>query len=277
MPTMDKTTYLSPDDYERAIGVLRSFTKMALLWLVAKGPDNLKHHIITNFIARGAVCLDSIHLLWTAGNYQDCWVLHRALVDRLIHIKDLIDQDQFEEFERWSFQRQYQSSDAALSDPMITAKLGPETLAAAKLLLSERRSRFHQEPKSTWRRPKAEDVAKRINSPFIYSIGYDPASAEVHPMADDGKEEFHKLFGLELESYGDDRIPLQNSLVMQFLLVRYGISGCDVQWRDFVSDFLDLWFSFLETGSLEKLVQAQQVLTFDTSISWCEPSSEHDS
>ena len=277
MTSIDKTTYLSPDDYAWAINILRTFTKMALLWLSAKSADNLKHQIIMNFIARGAVCLDSIHLLWTAGNHQDCWVLHRALVDRLIHLKDLIDQDQFEEFERWSFQRQYQSSDVALSDPMLTAKLKPEILAAAKQLHSEQRSRFRQEPKSTWRRPKAEDVAKSINLPFIHRIGYEPASAEVHPMADDGKEELHKLFGLPLESYGDDRLPLHNSLVMQFLLVQYGISGCDVLWRDFVSDFLDQWFSFLETGSSEQLAQAQQVFAIDTGISWCEPSSEEDS
>ena len=256
MPSIDKTTYLSPDDYARAINVLRIFTKRAFLWLSEKSADNLKHQIIINFIARGVVCLDSIHLLWTAGDYQDCWVLHRALVDRLIHIRDLIDHDQFEEFERWSFQRQYQSADVALSDPMITAKLRPEMLEAAKQLHSEQRSRFQQEPKSNWRRSKAEDVAKRINLPIIYRIGYDPASAEVHPMADDGKEEFHELLGLPLESCGDNRVILHNSLVMQFLLVRYGIGGCDVLWRSFISDFLENYFPFSRPALMRNWLNA---------------------
>ena len=114
MSSIDKTTYLSPDDYARAIEVLRNFTVNALLGLAEKSSDNLKNQIIMNFIARGTVCLDSIHLLWKAGNYQDCWVLRRALVDRVVHLKDLIDRDEFAEFERWSFQKQYQSADAAL-------------------------------------------------------------------------------------------------------------------------------------------------------------------
>ena len=274
MVSIDKTTYLSPDDYARAIEVLRNFSVNALLWLAEKSSDNLKNQIIMNFIARGTVCLDSIHILWTAGNYQDCWVLHRALVDRLIHLKTLIDHDEFEKFERWSFQKQYQSADATFSDPSIIEKLTPEALAEAKRLHNERRSRFRQEPKSDWRRPDAKESAKRMNLPDLYSLGYDPASGEVHPMADDGKEEFHDLLGIPLQTSGDNRTVLHNSLVIQFLLVQYGINGCDVLWRSFVYDSLENWFCFLETGSYDQLAQCVTAFELDSNISWCEPNSE---
>ena len=105
MQNIDKVTRLSPDDYEKAVETLKAFTKIALTWLLEKSQDDSKHQIIANFIARGEVCLDSIHILWKSDNYQDCWVLHRALVDRLIHLKTLIDHDEFEKFERWSFQK----------------------------------------------------------------------------------------------------------------------------------------------------------------------------
>ena len=278
MQNIDKTTKLSPEDYENAIAALKAFTTIALAWMLEKSPDDVKHQIIANFIARGSVCLDSIHMLWKSGNYQDCWILHRGLVDRLIHLRSLIDHDEFEEFERWSFQRQYQSTNAALSDQSITGKMTPEALTEAKRQQNERRPRFRQEPKSNWRRPDAKEAAKNMNLQAIYSLGYNPASGEVHPMADDGKEELHDLLGIPLETYGDNRTVMHNSTVTQFLIVQYGIGGCELLWREFVSDYLEHWFSFMEHGSKEELAKALRVLALgkDPNISWCEPHLDGD-
>lgn len=273
---IDKTTKLSAEDYENAIATLKAFTKIALTWMFRKSRDDVKHQIIANFIARGSVCLDSIHILWKSGNYQDCWILHRALVDRLIHLRSLIDHDEFEEFERWSFQRQYQSAEAALSDQSIVGKMTPEALTEAKRQQNERRHRISQEPKSNWRRPDAKEAAKNMNLSAIYSLGYNPASGEVHPMADDGKEEFHDLLGIPLETYGDDRTVLHNSIVTQFLVVHYGMSGCDLLWRGFVSDFMEHWLSFVENVSKEELAGALLLLGKDQDVSWCEPRSDGD-
>lgn len=275
MQNIDKTTRLSPEDYEYAISTLKAFTTMALTWILEKSQDDVKHQIITNFIARSLVCLDSIHILWQSGNHQDCWILHRGLVDRLILLRRLIDHNEFEEFERWSFQKQYQSADAALSDQLIVTKLTPEALAEAKRQHTERRTRFLQEPKSNWQRPYAKEAAKSVNLLFVYKLGYDPASGEVHPMADDGKEELHSLLGIPLQTYGDDRTVLHNSLVTQFMIVQYGIGGCDLLWHGFVSDFLEHWLSFIEQGSKCELAEVARILTLgkDPNVSWCEPRS----
>ena len=273
MPSINGMGYLSPHEYNQAIHTLREFTKSALLWLSNKSSGNLRDEIIGNFIARGAICLDSINRLWHAGSYQDCWILHRALVDRVLHLRKLIDNDEFAEFELWSFQRQYQSADAAFSDPTIIGKLQPEMIEKAKELHRERRSRFQQEPKSNWQRPNAKDMAKQIKLPILHRFGYDFASSEVHPMADDGKEEFAALLGLPSVSYGDGRVVLHNSLLMQYLLVQYGLGACTVFWRRFVSDFLEQWFCFIESGSHEWLLKAQRVFQVGSDISWCEPQN----
>ena len=273
MQRIDTIENLSPDDYEKAIRTLKAFTVIALRWLFEQSPGDTKHAIIMNFIARGIVCLDSIHTLWKSGSYQDCWILHRALVDRLIHLHRLIQHEEFEEFERWSFQEQWQTADVTFSDPSLTEKVRPEALAEAKKLHTERRSRIRQEPKSSWRRPNAKKVAKAMNLPFVYSLGYDAASAEVHPMADDGKEELHALLGIPLPSYGDSRTILHNSILMQYLLVQHGMRGCDVLWRGFVSDFLGHWFAFLEHGTQGELIQAMSVIGKGANVSWCEPQT----
>ena len=97
-------------------------------------------------------------------------------------------------------------------------------------------------------------------------------------MADDGKEELHDLLGIPLETYGDNRTVLHNSMVTQFLIVQYGIGGCDLLWRGFVSDFLEHWFSFIEQGSKEELSKVLRVLALgkDPNISWCEPRLDVD-
>ena len=138
MRAIDNTRYLTVDEYDQAIETMKGFSTLAISWARTENEGNLRTEIIGNFIARGTVLLDSIRTLWGVGNYQDCWILHRALIDRVIHILDLIDQDAFEEFERWSFQRRYQMTDVALSDPTITVKLTGHALEEAKEIHSER-------------------------------------------------------------------------------------------------------------------------------------------
>ena len=273
MRTIDNARYLTADEYDQAIKTMKGFSTLAISWARTENEGNLRTEIIGNFIARGTVLLDSVRTLWAVGNYQDCWILHRALIDRVIHILDLIDQDAFEEFERWSFQRRYQMTDVALSDPTITVKLTESALKEAKAIHSERGKRFRAEPPSGWKRPRAKEVAKRRNLPILDRIGYDVASTSVHPMADDGKHEFHALLKIPTEQYGDPRTVLHNSLVVQYLLVERGISGCDLLWRNLVNDFLTNWLSFVETSNIENLQACIRILTLaacDPDLPWCE-------
>ena len=271
MHGIDTSLYLSVDKYVSAVNALKVFNVAALSWLARKTNDDLKDQIIGNFIARGTVCLDSIYRLWEIGSYQDCIVLQRTLVDRMLLLRHLIDQGEFDEFERWSFQRQYQSAHNSLSSPGIKAKILPEWLKKAVTLQAERRARFNKELKSTWHRPDPKEIAKRTNLTLVYQLGYDYPSTEVHPMADDGKEDFARLVGLPLESYGDELTVLRNSLVTQLYLSNSGFVACAVLWRSFVSDFFDQMMSLLESGSNEYLITFQKAMNLPTDTSWCEP------
>ena len=44
-----------------------------------------------------------------------------------------------------------------------------------------------------WQRPKAEEVAKQLNMRFLYRFGYDFGSTHVHPMANDGQQDFFTI------------------------------------------------------------------------------------
>ena len=273
MQSIDNVPHRTVAEYTQAAETMKAFSTMAVLWAKTANEGDLRTEIIGNFIARGTVLLDSIRLLWETGNYNDCWILHRALIDRVIHILDLIDQDAFEEFERWSFQRMYRMTDVALSDQTIVAKFTPAALKQTKDMHADRGRRYREEPPSKWKRPQAKEVAKRMNLPVLDRIGYEPASASVHPMAEDGQAEFATIMGMPTEPIGDNRTVLRNSLVVQFLLVERGIIGCNLLWCSFVSDFLEHWFSFIETGNAKAMQSCLRILTLaanDPELSWCE-------
>ena len=268
---LDNTHYLPPEEYARAIPILRDFTTRALSWLSQTTPGSLKDQTIGQFIARGTVCLDSIWLIWREGNYEDCWVLHRALVDRLLHLMHLADNSEFSEFETWSFQRQYRLRSRILGDPALSAKLAPEGLAKARQIQREQQPRFQREPKSKWRHPRAQDVAERADLDFLYTIGYSAPSMEVHPMADDGAEAFARLMGHRQASHVDEIGVLRNSVATQVVLFQHGRAASSVLWRPFVEKFCDDVGAWLSSGSQEYVLTHQKSLALDPSMPWCEP------
>ena len=189
----------------------------------------------------------------------------------MLLLRHLVDQAEFAEFERWSFQRQFQSAQDSLSAPEIRAKLQPRWLKEATSKQAERRTRIDQEPKSCWRRTRPKEIANRTKLSHIYQIGYHYPSTEVHPMADDGKEDLAKLLGLPSKSFGDESVVIHNSLVTQIYLSNCGLGACDVLWRAFVSDFFDQILSFLESGDNGYESTYRKAMNLPPHFSWCEP------
>ena len=57
-----------------------------LLFSFAKHECDTKNRILRNFIARTDVMLKGIFSLWEAGDVQDCWIIHRCLLERLFQL-----------------------------------------------------------------------------------------------------------------------------------------------------------------------------------------------
>jgi hypothetical protein len=271
MSTIGNMHFLSVKDYAQAVEVLHKYTAIILLSF-AKHSSLLKESIIKNFIARGMTCLESILHLYQLNNLQDCWTLHRSLLDRLFHLRALQDETAFETFEKWSFVQRFEAKNRAFSDPSVKQKLGPELLGFAEDE-KKRYARLKQE-QICWSRPKAEKVAKKMDLPFLYKYGYDYGSTHVHPMADDGEEDFQKLVGLSLGPQFGQEVVLHNSLLVQVLLVQEGLNVSDLHWRAVIYDFLDQCRLLLENGSDEYLTTFAKIANQDSDFEWCTfPSS----
>ncbi len=151
--------------------------------------------IARNFIARADTMVRGIFQLWEIKDYSDCWVVHRCLLDRLFHLHALNENDQFDLFEDWSFKMQYEAANRLRSDLDLKGQLE----GLVDNLTAEQKARYQRLVNNPpdWRRPKAEDVAKAMDLTFLYKYGYHFASQYVHPMANDGQEDFFNITHLE--------------------------------------------------------------------------------
>jgi len=269
MNIVDSTHYLPAEGYVQAIEILRGYTGIVLLSF-AKHSSESREAIIRNFIARGMACLESILQIWRLGNFQDCWILHRSLLDRLFHLRALWDRDEFDIFEKWSFVRQFEDKNCLLSDPEVRKKLKPEVLSFS----TREKKRYAQikQENISWSRPKAEQMAKEMDLLFLYKFGYDYASTHVHPMANDGEEDFLRLTGLSSGSRPGQMVVLHNSFLVQILLTQEGLNASSLRWRAIVYDFLEHCMLLLASGSQEYLKTFAKIASLGSDFEWCQPA-----
>src|SRR3954447_3699959 len=215
-----------------------SFARLSgrLLFGFASHPPDTKNHILRNFIARTITMVRSVMALWEIGNLQDCWIIHRCIVGRYFRLVFLGKTASHKEFDDWSFMEQFEAQNRVRSDPncqsVRTSPLFTPT--------SEQKARHASLAKSRprWKRPRAEDVAKELNLPFLYAYSFDYAFCYVHPMANDGEEDFFTITKLEPKPEFPSQISvLHNSLLVSCLLVNEDLNQSDFKWRTDVYDF----------------------------------------
>lgn len=217
-----------------------------ILLSFAKEDGTLRNRVCANFIARGMGCAETIFAAWNAGSEQDAWILHRALLDRLIHLRYLAETESFAKFEEHSFMSLFEMRHRLLSDPDMKNK-APTSL---KDLQRDHRARYDQlSSQVRWKRPRAEDVAKAMDLGFLYRFGYDYASMHVHPMANDGEGDFRRLTAPTQSIPPGDATVVRNSLLVQSMLAQEALNVSTLKWRAIVYTFLDDVKTFAGEGS----------------------------
>jgi hypothetical protein len=247
MPKFDPEHYLSVESYAEALETFHAISGI-ILFEFARQEQGERDVIIRNFIARTDMMARAVFRLWELQDYQDCWILHRCLLDRLFHLSHLQEHDQFEVFEAWSFLEQYNALNRVRSAPEFSGAL--ESKMFNLTLDQKERAKVLSKNPPVWQRPKAEKVAKRLNMRFLYRFGYDFGSTHVHPMANDGQQDFFTITKLEpAPEFPDQRSVLSNTLLVGTMIVQQGLNASTLSWRALVYDFLDDLRRFLDTGS----------------------------
>ena len=252
---------LSVDEYTKAADALHVLTGVLLFEFARHGETEiLRDQIARNFIARADALVRGIFKLWEIPDYNACWILHRTLLDRLFHLHDLNKEDQFEVFNDWSFKKQYEAAERLRSDPAMKGQLN----GLIEESTPERKARYHRLVKNPpdWRRPKAADAARDMDLTFLYSYGYDYASRYVHPMADDGQEDFYNITHLQPRpDFGESAatVVLSNSILIASMIDQEALNASSLSWMAVVYDAIDGVRNFLGTGTLDHHIPLAKV------------------
>lgn len=260
--------YLPIESYEEGIDAFHGVCGM-ILFEFARRDSTTREAIIRNFVARTDTMVRAVLRLWQMNDFQDCWVLHRCITERLFLISELALRNEFDSFQEWSFYEQYKAQNRARSDPDVTYSKDdplfnptPEQREMAKRLSSD-------PPK--WARPNAQKVARRMKMPFLYRFAYDYSSTHVHPMADDGHQDFYTITGLEpAPDFPDQRAVLSNSVLVGTLTIQEGLNASRLRWRSEIYDVLAGIRCFMGTGSTEyrgKLLKLMELATASEPLS----------
>lgn len=246
-----ESTSSAPNDADvlfQAIDTLRVYCGLILLSFSHYG-NSLRETTARNFVARGMSCLQSIFAVWKAGSEQDAWILHRSLIDRLLHLHHLGVTNSFVEFDEFSFMAMYTAREKLISDPFMGNRV-PQSL---KDLQKAEKPRYNllSTKQARWQRPKARDVAKQMDLNLIYNLGYDFASMHVHPMSGDGNDDFKRLTEVPESHTLPDATVVRNSILVQSLVVQEALNVSEMRWRAIVYDFLSQIRVFLGTGDTQ--------------------------
>ncbi len=237
MENTNYTNYLSLADYHKATSSLAQFTKSVLI--AYDGCSNEKRdEIIRNIMARSITAMNGILHLWRARDYHDCWLLYRAILDRLFYLESIGRKDEFNLFDDWSFVKRINYKRKCLKDLSLVSKLDPKHF----VISDQDRKRYNKIRKSQnkWTPPKPYEVASSMNLELLYSYGYDFASMYVHPSATEGNEDYCRLTGTPLNESFDDQITvIHNSFIITNLIISRGLFFSRLLWLSPVLKFVE--------------------------------------
>jgi hypothetical protein len=260
-----------PEILDKAIKTFRIYCGTVLLSFAEHG-DGLRETVARNFVARGMICTQNIFSVWRSGSEQDAWILFRSLLDRFFLLHHLAETDGFSEFDDYSFSSMYEARHQLLSDSDIISKL-PDSL---KKLQRANKPRYDliaaKQPR--WRRPKAEDIAKKMDLGFLYRVGYDPASRHTHPMSDDGEADFARLIRPDDKVLLPDPTVVRNSIAVQSMLVQEAMNVSKMRWRELAYAFLDQIREFLKSGNPQFHADLPRIIATWGNSKLCEASTD---
>jgi hypothetical protein len=243
--------YHSVNEYGKAVIALNQFTK-CVLTAYAECSSETRDRIIRDFISRSVLAINGMIQLWLAGDYHDCWLVHRAILDRLFYLESIGRENKFQLFDDWSFVKRFKYKRKCLKDEKLIGKLD-----STHFIISDQDKKRYEALRKggiKWRPPKAYEVASSMNLDILYDYGYDFGSMYVHPLAVDGEEACLRLAGKPIKESFDDQITvIHNSCLVIALMIKRGLFFSQLEWRSGILGFIDDFNRFLSQGS-EKYV-----------------------
>ena len=149
--------YRVPEDFRYFDKFVEDLRYLARLLLSILPQSYHKSLMIMFFIARGDACLHGIYLLCKDNSFSNARILHRTLIDLIVHMKHvLVDNDLVEEFRDYTIKEKSRVADYMLMTAKDRGEVDAETEQYAKKFQKMYREVLRERGKPVWIRPKAE-------------------------------------------------------------------------------------------------------------------------
>ncbi|MDP4199080.1 MAG: DUF5677 domain-containing protein [Bacteroidota bacterium] len=239
---MDDKEFTRLDEARATIDVVC----VAILFDIALNPS-VDVTMIRNFIAKSVMIVRSIFNLWKISAFQECHILQRCLVDRLLYLRKLIAEDGFDDFEEWSFVEQYDFQMRLRAD----GRFKHRTSNAPPIPESDKMRRKElKKKKMKWQIPNPSKMAEEIERDYLYLFSYDYGSMHIHPIATDGQQDFYTLTKLETSiEFPSNDFVLTNAVHILWLIVTDAIHYKDWPIAHELKEFFESFLECLESGS----------------------------
>lgn len=233
---IEKEEIISIEDYTFLIRQFKTANKCFLL-KIASDVDG-KDVYFRNCIAKVCSLLKSIGLLYSVENFNDGWILYRSLIDRLVYLFYLTENNNFKEFDEWSYVKSYEYRHNAKVDERFKRLLKVPAFETKK---GETQTYEEFKQRLNWKKPDPLAVLKSKKIDFIYKFGYDYASTHTHPMSKDGSKEFHHLTGLKPNPHEieDNYLLLKNSLIISSISMDVILKNMSIAIPNYYIEYIE--------------------------------------
>lgn len=222
-------------NYTKIINQFETICKCFLLKIAEQAKD--KDVYLRNCIAKTISLLKAIDVLFIIEQYNEGWILYRALIDRLVYVHYLLNNNKFIEFDEWTFVKLYEYRHNAKVDERFKRLLRNPKFKTKK---GETSTYESFKARLNWQKPNPQNVLKSKDLDFIYKFGYDFASMHTHPMSWDGGKEFHKLTGLRPNPFieTEDDLLIKNSFLISSIIINETVLNFDIPIPRYFVEYL---------------------------------------
>ncbi len=209
-----------------------------ILYQIGNRISGEKNLYLRNSIAKTQSLVLSIELTYNNKLYNEGWILFRCLLDRYIHLIYLSKNNLHKEFKDWSFIEGYEYLQNAKSEELFkSVKKDPRF----KFTKTQSENYFHNKKQSNnYKKPDPKIELKGDGLNFLYKLGYDYASMRVHPMYEDGDEEYYRITKIQPNPYADfDHLELiPNTYLIASMILQESLNQIELKTIAVVYEYL---------------------------------------
>ena len=246
---------LKTDDLNTIKKSINDIATYVSLYLKLSKETNIQTKILDGFLNKGISFVNSIFILTNHNQYGESIILYRCLIERLLFLKYIIENNKYEEYDNWSFVKNYEQKNTARTFKKYNKNVSSDNLKSSKEDTLKYQNLKKNKP--NWKEPDLEKYSKKIGYGHLYKLGYDFGSSYVHSRSDEGINDFEQNNRLKPKN-NPQIISIQyNSLLVCFSIFDECISNSNLKSLNKINEYKLIIDNYFENKELLQLSEIE--------------------